>query len=133
MGGKLGRRLAGMAGAFACAVVLTAGAAPGPTWSQPAFTDGSWGTDDGGAVTIDKTGAFNIVFTDQDTHANIFSTGKVTGKKPTGDGKLELTLKPTVPAAGGIDGWIVDVGADGNGELYAVANGARRKESNLTK
>ncbi|HEY3812366.1 MAG TPA: hypothetical protein VGL66_04010 [Caulobacteraceae bacterium] len=130
MGGKLGRRLAGMAGAFACAAVLTAGAA---SWAQPAFTDGSWGTDDGGAVSIDKSGTFNVVFTDQETHANVFSTGKVISKKPTADGKLELTLKPTAPAAGGIDAWIVDVAADGNGELYAVSKGERRKESNLTK
>ena len=129
MSGKLGRRLAGMAGALACVTVLAAGAA----WAQPTFTDGNWETDDGGAVTIDKTGVFNILFTDQVTHANVFSTGKVVSKTPTADGKLELTLKPTAAVPGGIDGWVIDVGADGNGELYAVSKGERRKESNLTK
>ena len=129
MGGKLGRRRLGKAGALVCAAVLMAGAA----LAQPAFTEGNWGTDDGGAVSIDKSGVFNIAFTDQQTHANIFSTGKVVSKTPTSDGKLELTLKPSAPVPGDIDGWVVDVGADGNGELYAVSKGQRRKESNLTK
>ena len=129
MGGKLGRRLASMAGALACVTILAAGTA----WAQPAFTAGDWATDDGGAVTVDKTGVFNILFTDQVTHANVFSTGKVVSKTPTADGKLELTLKPSAPVAGGIDSWVIDVGADGNGELYAVSKGERRKESNLTK
>jgi hypothetical protein len=129
MGGKLGRRLAGMAGAFACAAVLTVGAAN----AAPAFTEGSWGTDDGGAVSIDKSGVFNIAFTEAGTHANIFSTGKVVSKTQTPDGKLELTLKPSAPAPGGITEWVVDVGPDGNGTLYAVKNGARQQESALSK
>ncbi|HWE44764.1 MAG TPA: hypothetical protein VG407_01940 [Caulobacteraceae bacterium] len=129
MGEKLGRRLAAMAGAFLCAAVLTAGA----SWAQPSFTEGSWATDDGGAVSIDKSGVFNIAFTDPQTHDNIFSTGKLVSKAPTADGKLELTLKPASPVPGGITEWVVDVGADGNGELFAVANGQRRRESALTK
>jgi hypothetical protein len=129
MGGKLGRRLASMAGALACVTIL----AGGPARALPAFTEGSWGTDDGGAVTVEKSGTFNILFTDQVTHANVFSTGKVVSKTPIAGDKLELTLKPSAPVAGGIDGWIIDVGADGNGELFAVSKGERRKESNLTK
>jgi hypothetical protein len=128
MGGKLGRRLAGIAGAFACAVVLSAGTA----WAQ-SNSEQSWGTDDGGAVSIDGKGVFNVVFTDQVTHANIFSTGKVSSRSKTADGKEELALKPAAPVGNGIDSWVVDIGPDGNGELYAVSKGERRKESNLTK
>jgi hypothetical protein len=127
-----GRRPASLAGAFAFAAIFLF--SPGLATAQtPAFTTGSWGTADGGAVEVKADGSYDMSFTDAETNASIFSTGKLISKKPTADGKLELTLKPSGQAGASADTYLIDVGADGNGELFAVVAGAKHKAAVLTK
>jgi hypothetical protein len=124
-----GRRLAARAGAVVFAATLALAA--GMSAAQPAGEQ-SWGTADGGAVAIEADGTYNMAFTDEGTKASVFSDGKVTSKTTTADGKTEYMLKPAAPVAG-VDSWVVDVDASGNGVLYAVSKGSRRQAATLTK
>lgn len=122
-------RLRAASTACAATIALVLAATAGMASAQPTFTSGDWGAPDGGVVVIKANGTYELAITDESNDKSIFSEGKVVDKKPTADGKLALTLKPTV--GGGT--FVVEVAADGSAELFIVDGGGRHKAASLSK
>jgi hypothetical protein len=119
------RRLATLASVVFAAILIST--QPAPVAAQ--VTSGSWGTSDGGAVSVKPGGACEVVFTDTSNGQSVYASGRIVNRQTTSDGKTEMTCRP---AAGGAS-YVIVIGPDGNGELYVSEGGARHKATDLSK
>jgi hypothetical protein len=120
------RRFGASAAALSAVVLVCMVAAP----ASAQVTSGSWGTADGGAVSVKPNGTCEAAFTDASNGQSVYAIGKIVNRQTRPDGKTELTCKPTT---GGGTLYIIVAGADGTGELDVVEGGARHKAADLTK
>lgn len=97
---------------------------PGPGSASSATADETWGTPDGGVVSVKVSGTFSILCDDVTDKSSVFSEGRVVGRTGAPDGERTYRLKPTTP---GQEGWVFELiaKADGTGELYVTRAGRR--------
>jgi hypothetical protein len=98
----------------------------------PVARAGSWGTGDGGGVEVKADGSYELVITDVETGANIYSTGRVVDRRAEPDGRQTITLKPRIGGKG--DTFVIELTPEGDGELFVLTSGGdRHKAATLRK
>jgi hypothetical protein len=127
-----GRRATSSARALAFSIILLFQA--GLAFAQaPVARAGAWSTDDGGVVNVTESGSYELVITDAETGASIYSSGRVADSRTEADGRVIVTLKPRVQTGGKNESFVMELGPEGNGDLFVLTSTGRHRAATLKK